>query len=63
MILWLLSIFDEISVTEYTFGVVSAGLVEAIHVELSNEAINFVVAEVTWQYHLLKFSHIFDHEL
>jgi hypothetical protein len=47
MIAKLPSIPDEIRMTEYTFGMISSGLVEAIHIQLSNETIHFVVSEIT----------------
>lgn len=48
--------------TEHAFGKLISGLVKAIHVELSDEAIHFAVAEVAWQHHLLKLAYIFYHE-
>lgn len=36
---------------------------KAIHVELANEAIHFVVPKITWQDNLLELVDILDHEL
>ncbi len=43
----LLSIFEEEGMAEYAFGVVCAWLVEAVHVELPDEAVDLVVSEVS----------------
>ena len=47
---------------ENAFGVISAGFMKTIHVELSNEAIHFVVSEVSRKDNLLKFIDILDDE-
>jgi hypothetical protein len=50
-------------VAEYTFRVFLAGLVKAIHVELSDETVDFVVPEKPGQHHLLELNGILDDEL
>lgn len=49
--------------SEGAFEVVMFYFVEAIHVELSHETVDFVMSEVSWQDNFFKFDHIFDHEL
>ncbi len=48
---------------EGAFEVVMFDLVEAIHVELPHETVNFVVAEVVWQHYLLELGNILYNEL
>lgn len=50
-------------VTEGAFEVVMFDLVEAVHVELPDEAVHFVVAEVPGQYDFLQLLDILDDEL
>jgi hypothetical protein len=45
---------------ENTFGVLFSGLVEAIHVELSDEAVHLVMAEIPRKNILLELCDIFD---
>lgn len=58
-----LMIFLEHGVLEGGFEVVMFGFVEAVHIELSYKAVNFVMPEVFWQYDFLKFGDVFDGEL
>ena len=48
---------------ESAFEVVVFHFVEAIHVELSDKAIDFLMPEVSGQDYLLKFDDILDNEL
>ena len=48
---------------EGAFEVVMFDLVEAVHVELPDEAVHFVVAEVPGQYDFLQLLDILDDEL
>lgn len=50
-------------VAEGAFEVVMFDLVEAVHVELPDEAVHFVVAEVPGQYDFLQLLDILDDEL
>jgi len=43
---YLLSSFHKGWMTEYAFSVLFSGLMKPIHVELSNEAVDFLVPEV-----------------
>lgn len=38
------------------------GFVEAVHVELADEAIHFAVAKIAWKYHLLELTHVLYHK-
>jgi hypothetical protein len=58
-----LSAAEEGRMAENAFGVVCAGLMEAIHVELSYEAVDFIVAEVSREDDLLELVDVFDDEL
>lgn len=58
-----LSAAEEGRVAEDAFGVVCAGLVKAIHVELAYEAVDFIVAEVSGEDDLLELVDVFDDEL
>lgn len=49
-------------VAEGAFEVVMFDLVEAVHVELPDEAVHFVVAEVPGQYDFLQLLDILDDE-
>lgn len=49
--------------TEHTFRVVLSGLVKAIHIQLPDEAVNFVVSEVFWKHYLLKLTDVFNDKL
>jgi hypothetical protein len=53
----------EEGMAEDAFGEFIAGLVEAIHVELPDEAVHLVVPEEAGKHHLLKLAHILNHEL
>lgn len=53
----------EEGVTEDTLSKLIARLVEAIHIELSDEAIHLTVTEVPRQHHLLELTHILYDEL
>lgn len=48
---------------EDTLGILLAGLVKAIHVELTDEAIHFIVSEISRQDNLLELVDILNHEL
>ena len=48
---------------ECAFEVIMLHFVEAIHVELSDEAIHFFVSEISGQDNLLEFDDVFDDEL
>ena len=48
---------------EDAFGVLLTGLVEAIHVELSDEAIDLVVPEELGKDDLFEFGDVFDDEI
>lgn len=58
-----LSVAEEGRVAEDALAVIGAGLVEAVHVELPDERVHFVVAEVAGQYDLLELVDVLDHEL
>lgn len=58
-----LSILEEKGMAEDALGVVCAGLVEAVHVELSDKAVDFVVAEVSGEHDLLELVDVLYHEL
>jgi hypothetical protein len=58
-----LAIPEEEGVAEDAFGVVCARLVEAVHVELPDEAVDLVVAEVAGEHDLLELVDVLDHEL
>jgi hypothetical protein len=58
-----LSIFLEQRVTEDTFGVFLSGLVETIHIQLSDEAVDFVVSKEFGEHNLLKLVDVLDDEL
>ena len=45
------------------FGVILTGLMKPIHVELANEAVDFLVPEILGQDNLLKFVDIFDDKI
>lgn len=49
--------------TKDTFRVICTGLMKAIHVKLSNEAVDFVMPEISRQNNLLKLVDILDDEL
>lgn len=53
----------EEGMAKNAFDVIVAGLVEAVHVELADEAVHLGVAEVPGQHYLLQLAHILDHEL
>ena len=57
-----LFIFLEQRVAEDTFGMFFPGLVEAVHVELSNETVDLVVPEVFGKHNLLKLVDVLDDE-
>ncbi len=59
----LLPVFLKELVAECGLEVVVFDFVEAIHVELSHERVDFVVPEVFGKHDLLEFDHVFDHEL
>jgi hypothetical protein len=48
-------IFTKERMTENTLRGVMTSLMEAIHVQLTNETVHFCMAEVSGQYDLLKF--------
>jgi hypothetical protein len=48
---------------EDALGVIGAGFVETVHVELAYETVDLVVAEETREDDLLEFEHVFDDEL
>ena len=48
---------------ESAFKVVVLHFVEAIHVELSDKAVNLFVTEISWKNNLLELNDIFDDEL
>lgn len=48
---------------KYAFGVVLAAFVEPIHIELTYEAVYFLMPEVLRQDYLLKFVDVLDDEL
>ena len=50
-------------VTEDTLGVISSALVEAVHVELADEGVHFVVPEVARQDDGLELVDVLDDEL
>lgn len=49
--------------TENTFWVLFSSFVETVHVELTDEAVNFVVSEVFREHDLLKPADVFDNKL
>ena len=49
--------------TENAFSIFLSGFVEPIHVKLTYEAVNFLVAEVLGEYYLLELSDVLDDEL
>ena len=49
--------------TEDTLSVICTGLMEAVHVQLPDEAVDFVVAEIARQDNLLELRNILDDEL
>lgn len=48
---------------ENAFGIVFAGFVETIHVELPDEAVNFFMPEVFGQHNFLKLVDVLDDEI
>lgn len=48
---------------EHALGVVCTGLMETVHVQLSDEAVDLVVAEVAREDNLLELVDVFDDEL
>ncbi len=48
---------------EGAFEMIMFHFVEAVHVELSNEGVHFLMAEVAGKHDLLEFDHVFDDEL
>lgn len=58
-----LSVSEEEGMAKDALGVISSGLMEAIHVELANEAVDLVVAEIAGKNNLLELVDILDDEL
>ena len=56
-------IFLEVLMSKGWFKVVVLHFVEAVHVQLSDEAIHFLVSEVAGKDNLLEFYDVFDDEL
>jgi hypothetical protein len=48
---------------ESAFKAIMFDLMEAIHVELSNKAVHFIVTEVTRKNNLLEFNNVFNDKL
>ncbi len=49
--------------TEDAFGVILSRLMKPIHVELANETIYFLVAEILGEHNFLKLVDVFDDEI
>lgn len=58
-----LSVSEKEGMAKDALGVISSGLMEAIHVELANEAVDLVVAEIARENNLLELVDILDDEL
>lgn len=54
---------DEIGVTENIFTGVFTTLVEAVHVQLSDERVDISVSEIFWEDVVLEVIYLFDREL
>ena len=54
---------DEIGVTENIFTGVFTTLVEAVHVQLSDERVDISVSEIFWEDVVLEVIYLFDCEL
>ena len=48
---------------ESAFKAIMFDLMKAIHVELSNKAVHFIVSEVTRKNNLFEFDNVFDDKL